>query len=103
MKGNNIFAQPYLKNSKLILLEMQNGLWASPHGTITCCSSQQGYADTIAEAMGLSTANNSPLMTPFQSGLPIDAILHVDMTPVEHAPLISKMQLWMGMIDWLQQ
>jgi hypothetical protein len=53
--------------------------------------------------MGLSSANKSPLMTPFRSGLPVDAIHHVDMTPAERAPLIAKMQSWMGMLNWLQQ
>jgi len=43
--------------------------------------------------MGLTSANKSPMMTPFHSSLPIDAIPHVEMTPEEQAPLKSKMQL----------
>jgi hypothetical protein len=53
--------------------------------------------------MGLSSANKCPMMTSFLSGLPVDAIPHVDMTPEERAPLIAKMQCWLGMINWLQQ
>jgi hypothetical protein len=52
--------------------------------------------------MGLSNANKTPLMTPFRSGLPVDTIPHVDMSPEARAPLISKMQSWLGMINWLQ-
>jgi hypothetical protein len=72
-------------------------------GTLTCRLSQEGYASAIVEEMGLSSANKCPMMTPFYSGFPIDAIPHVDMTPEEHAPLIAKMQCWLGMIIWLQQ
>jgi hypothetical protein len=65
--------------------------------------SQEGYAAAIVEEMGLSAANKSPLMTPFRSGLPIDANPHVEMSPEDRAPLISKMQCWMGMLNCLQQ
>jgi len=61
--------------------------------------SQEGYAAAIVEEMGLSSANKCPIRTPFRSGLPIDAIPHIDMTPDEHAPLLPKMQCWMGMIN----
>jgi len=53
--------------------------------------------------MGLSAANKSPLMTPFCSGFPIDAIPHVEMSVEDHPPLIAKMQSWLGMLNWLQQ
>jgi hypothetical protein len=33
-------------------------------------------------------------MTPFHSGLPIDAIPTIDMSPEGHTPLIAKMQSW---------
>jgi hypothetical protein len=42
--------------------------------------------------MGLSSANKSPQMMPFQSGLPVDSI------PVEAA----RMHSWLGMMNWLQ-
>ncbi len=74
-----------------------------PDGTVSCRLSQEGYAAAIVEEMGLSSANKSPLMTPFRSGLPVDTIPHIEMTHEERAPLIAKMQSWMGMINWLQQ
>jgi hypothetical protein len=64
--------------------------------------SQEGYAAATVEEMGLSSANKSPLMTPFRSGFPIDAIPYVKMSPEDHVPLISKMQFWMGIYQ-LQQ
>jgi len=42
-------------------------------------------------------------MTPFRFGLPVDTVPHVEMTPDKRAPLIAKMQCWMGMLNWLQQ
>jgi len=72
-------------------------------GIITCCLSQEGYASAIMDEMGLSSTNKCPMMTPFRSGLPINTIPHMDMTPDERAPLIVKMQCWMGMLNWLQQ
>jgi hypothetical protein len=41
-------------------------------------------------------------MTPFWSGLPVDAIPEIDMTSEDRAPLITKMQSWLGMKNWLQ-
>jgi hypothetical protein len=71
----------------------------SSDGTISCRMSQEGYAAAIVEEMGLSSANKCLMMTPFRSGLPIDTIPHVEMSPEERAPLIAKMQCWMGMIN----
>jgi len=53
----------------------------SSDGTLTCCLSQEGYASAIVDEMGLSSANKCPMVTSFLSGLPADAIPHVDMTP----------------------
>lgn len=74
----------------------------SSDGSVSCRISQEGYADAIVAEMGLSNANKSPLMTPFRSGLPVDTIPHVDMSPESRAPQTAKMQSWMGMINWLQ-
>jgi hypothetical protein len=75
----------------------------SSDGTLACHLSQEGYASTIVDGMGLSSATKCALMTPFRSGFPVDAIPHVDMSPEDRAPLIAKMQSWMGMNNWLQQ
>jgi hypothetical protein len=74
----------------------------SPTGDLSCRISQEGYASAIVEEICLSQCNKTPLMTPFRSGLPIDAIPHLDMSPEDRAPLIAKMQSWLGMINWLQ-
>jgi len=75
----------------------------SPDGSTACRLSQEGYAATIVEEMGLSSATKCPLMTPFWSALPVDAIPHEEMSLEDRAPLIAKMQSWMGMLNWLQQ
>jgi hypothetical protein len=74
----------------------------SSNGNVHCRLSQSGYATAIVDELGLSTANKSPLMTPYQSSFPIDSIPHVDMSPEARAPFISKVQSWLGMINWLQ-
>jgi len=73
----------------------------SPNGDVDCRISQEAYANSIVDELGLSQANVSPLMTPFRSGFPVDTIPHVDMSVEARAPLISKMQCWLGMINWL--
>jgi hypothetical protein len=51
---------------------------------------------------GFKLDNKSPLMTPFRSGFPIDTIPSIEMSPEDRAPLIAKMQSWLGMLNWLQ-
>ncbi len=53
----------------------------STDGSVNCQISQEGCAVAIVEEMGSSQANKSPLTTPFRSGLPVDAIPSVDMSP----------------------
>jgi hypothetical protein len=72
-------------------------------GHVDCRISQEAYANSVVEEMGLSNANTSPLMTPFRSGFPVDTIPTVDMSDADRAPLIAKMQSWLGMINWLTQ
>ncbi len=57
------------------------------------------YAHTIVHELGLSQANVSPLMTPFRSGLPVDAIPKVELTSEARTLVIAKMQCWLGMIN----
>jgi hypothetical protein len=40
-------------------------------------------------------------MTPLCSGLSVDAIPKVELSSEARAPLIAKMQCWLGMIHWL--
>jgi len=74
----------------------------STDANVRCRISQECYAVTIVEEMGLSNANKSPLTSPFHSGLPVHAIPDVDMSPEACAPLTAKIKLWLGMINWLQ-
>jgi hypothetical protein len=76
--------------------------WArSLDGHVDCRISQEAYIQEIVSELGQSNANSSPLMTPFRSGLPVDAIPFVEMSLTDRAPLIAKMQCWMGMMNWL--
>jgi hypothetical protein len=66
------------------------------NGSVSCRLSQEGYAAAIVDEMGLSSTNKSPLMMPLHSGFPIDANPHVEMSQEDRAPLISKIQCWLG-------
>jgi hypothetical protein len=57
-------------------------------GHVSVHLSQEAYANQIVDAMGMSDATTSPTMTPYRSGLPIDAIPPVNMTESERAPLL---------------
>ena len=73
----------------------------SNDGHVDCRISQEAYATTIVSELGLNNANTCRLMTPFRFGSPVDTIPHVEMSEDERAPLVAKMQSWLGMINWL--
>jgi hypothetical protein len=70
-------------------------------GHVSVHLSQEAYANQIVDAMGMSDATASPTMTPYRSGLPIDAISPVDMTESERAPLLRTYRRYLGMLNWL--
>ena len=47
-------------------------------GNVSVHLSQEAYANKIVNAMGLSDAVSSTTMTPYHSGLPINAIPPID-------------------------
>ena len=51
--------------------------------------------------MGLSDAVSSMTMTPYHSGLPIDAIPPVDMPDSKREPLLMAYRRFLGMLNWL--
>ena len=75
----------------------------SSSGELSCCISQEGYIQSIVSELGLTHANTCPTMTPFCSGLPVDAIPHVKLSDTDRAPVIDKMRSWLGMLNWLCQ
>jgi hypothetical protein len=60
------------------------------NGSVNCRISQEGYAATIVEEIGLSHANKSSLSTPYRSGLPVDTIPSIGMSSEDHAKLTAK-------------
>jgi hypothetical protein len=75
----------------------------SSSGELSCRMSQEGYIQSIISELGLTHANTCPTMTPFRSGLPVDAIPTVDLSDTDRAPIIDKMRSWLGMLNWLCQ
>ena len=75
----------------------------SSSGELSCRLSQEGYIHSIVTELGLTHANTCPAMTPFRSGLPVDAIPHIELSDTDRAPIIDKMRSWLGMLNWLCQ
>ena len=71
------------------------------NGSVHCWLSQEAYAQEIITSMGLTEAVVCPKMTPFRSGLPIDAIPEIDMSVNDSAPLLSQYRTWVGMLQWM--
>ena len=70
-------------------------------GNVSVHLSQEAYANEIINTMGLSDAVSSTTMTPYRSGLPIDAIPPVDMSDSEREPLLTAYRQFLGMLNWL--
>ena len=51
--------------------------------------------------MGLSVAVSSTTITPYHSGLPIDATPPVNMSDSEREPLLTAYRQFLGMLNWL--
>ena len=49
-------------------------------GHVSCRLSQESYANEIVDLMGQMHATVSPCVTPYHSGLPVDAVPHVEMS-----------------------
>lgn len=70
-------------------------------GHVSVHLSQEGYVNQVVEAMGLQDSNVSPTMTPYRSGLPIDALPPVEMDEVKRDRLRRVYRSYNGMINWL--
>ena len=72
-----------------------------PNGSVDCFLSQAAYTESIVESMNLTMANTSPKMTPYRSGLPIDAIPHQEMSDEKREKLRSIYRSYIGQLVWL--
>ena len=64
--------------------------------------SQTAYADNLASIAGLQDASK-PVITPYRSGLPVDAITAPPPSPSDKATLKQQLRTLVGCMNWLCQ
>jgi len=75
--------------------------WNITSTSVDCRLSQEAYATTIVDELGLSASNTNSHSSPYRAGFPIDTIPHVDMSLEDRQPLIARVRSLLGMLNWL--
>jgi hypothetical protein len=70
-------------------------------GHITVSFTQQSFAETLIESLGLESIRPSTYLTPYCSGHSIDSVLHVSMPALERDTLRPKYQSLLDSLNWL--
>jgi hypothetical protein len=70
-------------------------------GNISVSLTQQSFAETLIESQNFTFIGASTFSTPYKSGLPIDAIKHHDMSPLDCDKLRLQYQSLVGRLNWL--
>jgi len=72
-----------------------------PDGNLTVHLTQQSFAETLIDSMGLEGAGLSPFLSPYRSGLPIDSVINEAMNPSNRDVLQLAYQSLVGSLNWL--
>jgi hypothetical protein len=70
-------------------------------GNISVSLTQQSFAETLIESQNFTFIGASTFSTPYKSGLPIDAIKHHDMSPLDCDKLCLQYQSLVRSLNWL--
>lgn len=70
-------------------------------GHLTVRLTQQLFAEDLIEALGFASASISTFLTPYHLGLPIDSVLHENMSPADNDALRLNYQQLVGSLNWL--
>jgi len=70
-------------------------------GHLTVHLTQQSFAETLIESMGLDDVGLSTFLSPYRSGLPIDSVPHESMTSSDRDTLRLAYQSLVGSLNWL--
>jgi hypothetical protein len=66
--------------------------WSQSHtGNLTVYLNQAGFSQFLVDKHKLTIANKSHRATPYQSSLPIDSVLHIDLPPKACKSLQKKL------------
>jgi hypothetical protein len=71
------------------------------NGHVSVSLTQQSFAETLVESQHLMVASTSTFITPYRSGLPIDAIPHQGMSFSDRDTLRLQYQSLVGSFNWL--
>jgi hypothetical protein len=70
-------------------------------GHLTVSLTQQSFAETLIESLGIETSGTSTFTTPYRSGHSIDSIPHISMSASDRDKLRLKYQSLVGSLNWL--
>ncbi len=70
-------------------------------GHLSVSLTQQSFAETLIESLGLTSMGGSTFTTPYQSGLAIDSIPHESMSSIDWDILHLNYQSLVGILNWL--
>jgi hypothetical protein len=71
------------------------------NGHVSVSLTQQSFAETLVESQNLIVTGTSTFITPYRSLLPIDAIIHQDMSSSDRDKLRLQYQSLVGSLNWL--
>jgi hypothetical protein len=72
-----------------------------PNGHVSVSLTQQSFTETLVESQHLMVSGTSTFITPYRSGLPIDAIPHQAMFSSDRDTLRLQYQSLVGSLTWL--
>ena len=70
-------------------------------GHVTVSLTQQSFAETLLESLGIDISGQSSVTTPYCAGQSIDSIPNVSMSSSDHNILRLKYQTLVGSLNWL--
>jgi hypothetical protein len=70
-------------------------------GNVSVSLTQQSFTETLVDSLGYTTSSISTYVTPYCSGLVIDAIPHVEMSSSDRDKLRLQYQSVVGSLNWL--
>jgi hypothetical protein len=70
-------------------------------GNLSVTLTQQLFAETLIESLGITIESTSTFTSPYRSGYPIDAVPDQDMSSNDHDRLCLQYQSLVGSLNWL--
>jgi hypothetical protein len=72
-----------------------------PDGHLSVILTQESFAESLVDSLGLSGIKSSHFTSPYRSGLAIDSVLYEDMSSTAWDKLRLQYQSLIGSLNWL--